>query len=94
MLKQAPALQAKFVFEWLHKQKPDRYEPGQLRSLQRGNIGDTSMCPLVNPITIIIKKNYFILFSIVKNICCLDLVTKKLLSVVHHICAKPFTLCA
>ncbi len=35
MLKNAPSLQAKFVFEWLQEQDPDRYEPGQLRTLQR-----------------------------------------------------------
>jgi hypothetical protein len=31
----APELEAKTVFEYLLEQKPDRYEPGQLRTLQR-----------------------------------------------------------
>jgi hypothetical protein len=35
MLKSAPSLQAKFVFAWLQEQNPDRYEPGQVRTLQR-----------------------------------------------------------
>ena len=35
MLKDAPELEAKALFEWLQEQRPDRYEPGQLRTLQR-----------------------------------------------------------
>ena len=35
MLKDAPELQAKTLFEWLSQQHPDHYSPGQLRTLQR-----------------------------------------------------------
>ena len=35
MLKQAPELQAKTIFDVLNERHPDRYEPGQLRTLQR-----------------------------------------------------------
>ena len=35
MLKDAPALEAKALFEWLTKQKPGKYEPGQVRTFQR-----------------------------------------------------------
>jgi len=35
MLKDAPELEAKALFEWLQEQRPGRYEPGQLRTLQR-----------------------------------------------------------
>ena len=34
-LKDAPELEAKTLFEWLQEQKPDRYDPGQLRTFQR-----------------------------------------------------------
>jgi hypothetical protein len=35
MLAAAPELQAKTVFEWLCEQEPDKYQAGQLRTLQR-----------------------------------------------------------
>jgi hypothetical protein len=35
MLQEAPELEAKALFEWLQEQGPGRYEPGQLRTLQR-----------------------------------------------------------
>ncbi len=35
MLKDAPSLEAKAVFEWLCEQHPGRYKPGQLRTFQR-----------------------------------------------------------
>ena len=35
MLEEAPALQPKTVFDWLCEQHPERYRPGQLRTLQR-----------------------------------------------------------
>ncbi len=35
MLDDAPDLEAKALFEWLQEQKPQQYQPGQLRSLQR-----------------------------------------------------------
>ncbi len=35
MLKDAPALEAKALFEWLTKQKPGKYDPGQVRTFQR-----------------------------------------------------------
>lgn len=35
MLREAPALQPKTVFDWLCEQRPGRYRPGQLRTLQR-----------------------------------------------------------
>ncbi len=35
MLRDAPSLEAKALFEWLCEQHPDRYQEGQLRSLQR-----------------------------------------------------------
>jgi hypothetical protein len=35
MLEEAPELEAKALFEWLQEQQPGRYEPGQLRTLQR-----------------------------------------------------------
>lgn len=34
-LKDAPELDAKTLFEWLLEEKPDRYDPGQLRTFQR-----------------------------------------------------------
>jgi hypothetical protein len=34
-LKDAPGLDAKTLFEWLLEKKPDRYDPGQLRTFQR-----------------------------------------------------------
>jgi hypothetical protein len=34
-LRDAPALEAKALFEWLMEQRPGRYEPGQVRTLQR-----------------------------------------------------------
>lgn len=34
-LKDAPELDAKTLFEWLLEKKPDRYDPGQLRTFQR-----------------------------------------------------------
>jgi len=34
-LADAPELEAKTLFEWLREDKPSRYEPGQLRTLQR-----------------------------------------------------------
>jgi transcriptional regulator with XRE-family HTH domain len=35
MLKDAPELEAKMLFEWLSEEKPDKYQEGQLRTLQR-----------------------------------------------------------
>jgi len=35
MLEDAPALEGKALFEWLMEQRPGRYEPGQVRTLQR-----------------------------------------------------------
>jgi transposase len=35
MLSAAPDLESTALFEWLREQRPDRYEPGQVRSLQR-----------------------------------------------------------
>ena len=35
MLREAPSLEAKALFEWLCEQHPGRYQEGQLRSLQR-----------------------------------------------------------
>jgi hypothetical protein len=35
MLRDAPGLESKALFGWLQEQYPGRYEPGQLRSLQR-----------------------------------------------------------
>ena len=35
MLGDAPELESKALFEWLCEQHPGRYEPGQLRTLQR-----------------------------------------------------------
>ena len=35
MLKAAPALEAKALFEWLMGERPGKYEPGQLRTFQR-----------------------------------------------------------
>ena len=35
MLRQAPALEGKALFEWLMADRPGRYEPGQMRTLQR-----------------------------------------------------------
>jgi len=35
MLKDAPELEAKTLFEWLCEEKPDKYQEGQLRTLQR-----------------------------------------------------------
>lgn len=35
MLKDAPSLEAKALFEWLCEQQPGRYQEGQLRTLQR-----------------------------------------------------------
>lgn len=35
MLKDAPDLEGKALFEWLHEQRPEHYQPGQVRSLQR-----------------------------------------------------------
>jgi hypothetical protein len=35
MLDEAPALEAKALFEWLREQDPGRYRPGQLRTFQR-----------------------------------------------------------
>lgn len=35
LLEDAPELEAKTLFEWLCEQRPDRYDPGQLRTLQR-----------------------------------------------------------
>ena len=34
-LRQAPGLWAQTLFEWLQERYPGRFEPGQLRSLQR-----------------------------------------------------------
>jgi hypothetical protein len=35
MLKDAPALEGRMLFDWLVKKEPGRYEPGQVRTLQR-----------------------------------------------------------
>jgi len=35
MLRRAPELQAKTLFEWLLEKEPDKYQEGQLRTLQR-----------------------------------------------------------
>ena len=35
MLKEAPALEGKALFEWLMEDRPGRYEPGQVRTFQR-----------------------------------------------------------
>lgn len=35
MLEAAPTLEAKALFEWLNDQHPERYQEGQLRTLQR-----------------------------------------------------------
>jgi len=35
MLKDAPALEGKALFEWLLEERPGRYEPGQVRTFQR-----------------------------------------------------------
>ena len=35
MLKDAPALEGKALFEWLMEDRPGRYEPGQVRTFQR-----------------------------------------------------------
>ncbi len=35
MLAAAPELEAKALFEWLQEQKPQQYQPGQVRTLQR-----------------------------------------------------------
>ena len=35
MLKDAPELEAKSLFEWLCEQKPGQYQEGQLRTFQR-----------------------------------------------------------
>lgn len=35
MLKEAPELEAKTLFEWLQEQKPGKYQAGQLRTFQR-----------------------------------------------------------
>lgn len=35
MIEEAPGFEAKVLFEWLMKQHPGKYEPGQVRTLQR-----------------------------------------------------------
>jgi hypothetical protein len=35
MMTDAPALEAKTIFDWMNEEEPGKYEPGQLRTLQR-----------------------------------------------------------